>query len=296
MRSRRGSGCPGCEEQQRIWEENQRTRQYLWSHLTIFGDDSRRGNVPLPWGLDRNRIELPVAQHTCPLGNNLYWPTTEYTARGRPLRIRDSRTQRVEMRLILHISAPENLEHPWAATIELDGIFPLFGDLRRFWGVAMRFFGRVRVLGEEASRERNPVVDQNDTEIDQEVLPPGPTELRMSPLTIRIDVMPSPRADVMLQGASLQWYGLTSRGRGETPFIGSHDQFTRQLTRYLRANTPNSRRLPWHVTSYPLNRRTQADGRIGSARRHVTLCCEHGDTASGSDPDSPRRSRRRRDV
>ena len=119
--------------------------------------------------------------------------------------MRDTQQYGIRLRLTLHLAVP-SFPISWVSEGYLDGVFPLFGDLRRFWGRAVGIRGYFALLGRPASSRRTAEVRHQFV-----VSARFRSSLRHAALEVVTTVAHSPRHDVFMFGASLQWVDGTVR-------------------------------------------------------------------------------------
>ena len=160
----------------------------------------------------------------------MQWDPVWFAAQGQALEIRNPARDTVRLRLVMHTGIPSCIGPHWGAILALDAVFPLFGDLRRFWGPAMRLHGEIRIEGEPSRRRRRPTALNDRSRLRAQVLSLTEPALRVNNIQIRVSTIAGSRMDVGLYGASLQWHGVTQEDAGFAPDLGSDGEFLDVLT------------------------------------------------------------------
>ena len=124
---------------------------------------------------------------------------------GRPEIVQDSNQYGVRLRVTLHLMVPA-FSISWVAEGFFEGVFPLFGNLRRYWGRAVGVSGRLMMEGRPSTARRSPVIRHNF------VLEARTRRaLRYAPIEVTATAAFGPRTDLFIFGAALQWLTSTVR-------------------------------------------------------------------------------------
>ena len=207
---------------------------------------------PLDWGDQRLRLFHPVANHSCNLGRLTSLPPVLFTVHGRRLRLRNSPPSAVGLRLLLHITAP-GLPISWTSQFPFSGVFPLFGDLRRYWGRAVAIVGTIYLQGYTASCRRAPLAHHHLT---LRVCPRRrDVALRHGPLEVIVTASFGPRGDIGVIGASLQWISANVRPGGRRRLVEPRVVSREDLRRLLRQRSHPHTSLRSTPDGWAVNRR-----------------------------------------
>ena len=227
--------------------------------------------------MNQRRILLLQGAHSCPWGIPLQWDPVWFAAQGQPLEVRSATRDSVLLRVVLHLGVPSWVGLHWGATISLDAVFPLFGDLRRFWGPAMRLHGDIRIEGEPTRRRRRPLALMDRSRVRAQVLYRTDPPLRVHSIQIRVSTIDGSRMDVGLHGASLQWHGVSRRSGGSAPDLGEENEFINVLTQ--------RRGLEGQQTSHVLSH-VDTRTRVGAVPRIRRPIIDDRVAVSDSEPDT----------
>ena len=202
-------GCLACEGELQAFRAQQRRRDAMFAHYASRNDRqyvSALGVLPLlDGGENRLRCRYAIANHTCGCGHPTSFPVILFVPQSRAGPSMDVRLHGLRLRLFLHLVIPGN-PMSWSARTPFSGVFPLFGMPRRYWGRFVWIRGDLLFMGYPPRTHRVPLVMHS---LALHVAPRIPGTLRYAPLEVTSTVSYGPRADVFLQGASLQWDGYS---------------------------------------------------------------------------------------
>ena len=233
FRGRWGPGytCPGChaaETRLRALQERLRLRWVAFLADERTSSEERRASrvrelyppsdLEGGWCLDegQERMVFECHSHACVLGQTSRFPIVRFSTyrEGRVLP-ESAEHVGVHLRIHLHLAVPGGAPLRWMSTFTARLFFPLFGHLRRYWGRFLAIRAVFVVRGERVSRGQPTRVSLFNVETRAVLRRPG--FLSIAPMTGAARVQPSPRSDVLLQGAHLQWVGSDERNYRREP-------------------------------------------------------------------------------
>ena len=232
--------CPGCTISERVEELRAQDRRNAWRDFANRNDRVNESALGLvsPFDNDeRARCRYAVVQHNCALGLPVSLPLVLFTPQGQPMTVDDPSSVGIQLRVFVHLVAP-CVYMNWGTEARFRGVFPLFGELRRYWGRAVMLEGEMIISGQPSDNRRAPQIRHN-LHLSAHSRRPG--LLRYAPLSVRATVLHGPRADVAIVGVSLQWRQHRRANRGDSRLRLPVEVSSADLTAHLlRASHPHS--------------------------------------------------------
>ena len=176
---------------------------------------------------------IPIRDHSCDLGQLVSIPRVLY----HPLHLaRADDEPGVNLLLVFHVLMPGEMIYRWGTGTYFMASFPLFGRLRRYWGMGLLVEGTILFNG--ARRSRGARVEATLVGVRVRAPMRRPGVLHITSIRAEASIQWGPRFDCLIPAISLQWLGssppeVESRASvTREPEVCSLDELAEPVTRH----------------------------------------------------------------